>query len=221
MTRTVVAVLGALAALLVLAELVAVPVASRLLSDAAARCVRHDSFAVTEVDRPVVPRLLIGRARGVEAEASGVQVGELRIDRVAVALPEVTLPWAPGEPQVLRGEVRAALTEDDLTAFVRSLTPVPLPVSVELDDDVARIGAAGVPLTVDLTLTVAADGTVQLSPVAGDVDLLEQLGLRLTLDPGEQVDITELQAAAGQLEGVADLSVVPGLSDGTTCDEPL
>lgn len=219
--RRTVGILAALAAVLVIAELTAVPLASRLLSDAAARCIRHETFEVTEVDRPVLPRLVLGRARDVEVVATGLRVGELRVDRAELSVPEATLPWAPGEPGTLDGQLTVTLSEGDVTAFVRSLVPVPLPVTVVLDGDLIQLGALGVPLTVDLSLAVTADGTVDLAPVAGDVELLERLGLQLELDPGDQVQITELLLADGQLAGSADLRVVPGLSDGQGCDEPL
>lgn len=217
-------VLGAVAGLVVLllgAEVAAVPLASRLLSDAAARCVRHESLQVTAVDRPVLPGLVLGRATGVELEATGLRIGDLRVDRAQLALPEVTLPWAPGTAEVLEAELAATVTEEDVAELLRAVTRLPLPVIVRLEDDLAQLGARGVPLTVDLRLVVTPDGAVELSPVAGEVELLERLGLQLTLDPGEQVTITELHLADGELAGRADLEVVPGLSDGQGCEEPL
>lgn len=216
--------LGAVAGLVVLllgAEVAAVPLASRLLSDAAARCVRHDSLQVTAVDRPVLPGLVLGRATGVELEATGLRIGDLRVDRAQLTLPEVTLPWAPGEAEVLEAELAATVTEADVADLLRAATRLPLPVIVRLDDDLAQLGARGIPLTVDLRLVVTADGDVELTPVAGEVELLERLGLQLTLDPGDQVTITELRLADGELAGRADLEVVPGLSDGQGCEEPL
>ena len=221
MRRTLIGVAAGLVAVLLAAEVAAVPLASRLLSDAAARCVRHESLQVTAVDRPVIPRLALGRATGVELEATGLRIGDLRVATAGLRVPEVTLPWALGAPEVLEAQLEASLTEDDVTDFVRSLTGLPLPVVVRLQGDVAQLGARGVPLTVDLRLVVTPDGEVELSPVAGDLELLERLGLRLTLDPGDQVRITDLELAGGLLSGRADLEVVPGLSDGQVCDEPL
>ena len=221
MRRRWVGVLAGLAALLIALELAAVPIASRVLSDAAARCVRHDSLQVTAVDRPVLPRLALGRATGVELAATGLRVGELRVDRAELTVPEVTLPWAPGAAEVLEAELSATVTEADVTALLRSFSPVPLPVMVRLEDDLAQLGARGVPLSVDLRLLVTPDGQVELAPVAGEMELLERLGLQLTLDPGEQVAITDLTLADGELAGRADLEVVPGLSDGEGCEEPL
>lgn len=216
--------LGAVAglvALLVALELAAVPIASRVLSDAAARCVRHETLRVTAVDRPVLPRLALGRASGVELAATGLRIGELRVDRAELAVPEVTLPWAPGPAETLQAELSATVTEADVAELLRSLTRIPLPVVVRLEDDLAQLGARGVPLTVDLRLVVTPEGHVDLSPVAGELELLERLGLQLTLDPGDQVRITDLTLADGELAGSADLEVVPGLSDGQGCEEPL
>lgn len=218
--RWLVALAGSLVAL-VLLELAAVPLASRLLSDAAARCVRHETFAVTAVDRPVLPRLVAGRARDVEVVATGLRIGELRVDRAQVSLPEVTLPWAPGRADVLEGRISVVLTEADLTDFVRSLAPVPLPVRVEVADDRARLRAPGLPVELALTLEVTADGRIDLAPTAGDAAVLERFGLALTLDPGDEVTVTELTLEDGLLAGAADLAVVPGLSDGQGCEEPL
>jgi hypothetical protein len=220
-SRRLVAVLVSLVAVLLVAELAAVPLASRLLSDAAARCVRHESLQVTAVDRPVLPRLAIGRATGVQLEATGLRVGDLRIASAQLTMAEVTLPWAPGTADVLEAELAATVTEEDVAELLRSVTPLPLPVIVRLEDGLAQLGARGVPLSVDLRLSVTPDGQVELAPVAGELELLEQLGLQLTLDPGEQVTITDLTLADGRLDGRADLQVVPGLSDGQGCEEPL
>ncbi|MEX1162349.1 MAG: LmeA family phospholipid-binding protein [Nitriliruptor sp.] len=206
--------------LLLALELAAVPIATRVIGAVAARCVVSEHLELTAVDRPVLPRLLTGRARGVELRAEGVQAGELRIAEAHLDLPEALLPWAIGDPDPVPAVLTLRVTERDVQRALRAALPLRLPVEVTLDPDVATVGAAGVSLEVELALEVAADGTVTVRP-GGGAGFLDRLGLATSFPPSDDVHVTAIDIGDGELSGVLELAVVPGLGDGEGCAEPL
>jgi hypothetical protein len=212
---------GVVVGLLLVAEVAAVPVATRVLGSVLARCVGFDSFEVVAIDRPVVPRLLVGRASGVELAATGVTAGELRVESAALRLPEAILPWAFGDPEPEDAALDLVVTEADLQRVLRAYAPLGLPLTVQLDDGVARLGASGVPGTVDLALATTTDGGISVSPVAGDRALFERLGIAAELPPNEDARVTALALDDGRASGTVAVQVVPGVGDGDACDEPL
>jgi hypothetical protein len=213
-------VAGVLVLLLVALELAAVPVATRLMERALSRCVAYESFALTAVSRPVLPPLLVGRAREVELHATGLVAGELRIADARLHLPEAVLPWALGDPGPVGATLRLRVEEPDLEQALRAVTPLGLPVDLELRTDVASVGSAVLPVTLDLEVAVDPDGTVRLRPIRGG-ELLERFGLAPSFTPREDVRVADLRIADGEVHGVLALDVVPGVGGGGGCEEPI
>ena len=224
MRRPLAIAAGAVAVLLLVAELAAVPLTTRLVAGVLERCgVGTETFAVTAVDRPVVPRLLVGRARGVELTATGVTAGDLRVESARLRLPEAVLPWAFGDPGPTAADLDLTVTEDDLEVALRAVAPLGVPVTVALDPGVLRLGAEPLPVTVDLAVELAGDGSIRIDPVAGDVALLDRLGIdaQVDLPPSDAARLTALTLADGEVSGTVRLTVVPGVGDGRACEEPI
>jgi hypothetical protein len=219
-SRRVGIVAGVLALVLVALEVAAVPLATRVIGTVVARCVGYDTFEVTSVARPVVPRLLVGRARDVRLQASGVVAGDLRVADARLDLPDAILPWAIGSPEPSTGTLQLRLDEADVERALRQVVPFGGALEVELQPDVATLGSPVVPLTLDLEVAVDPDGTVRLRPVRGG-ELLERLGIERRFTPGDAARVTDLEIGAGELHGALDVDVVPGIGSGDACDEPL
>lgn len=210
---------GVVGMVLVLLEALAVPLATRVIGAVVARCVPYESLEVTSVARPVVPRLLLGRARDVELRATEVVVGDLRLSEVELRLPTAVLPWAVGDPEPSRGELTVGIDEADLERTVRAVSPLRLPVELDLRPGVASLGGPWLPVTVDLEVEVEPDGTVRLRPVRGGA-LLERLGIGRSFPPREELRFTTVRIEADRVRGTAEVAVVPGVGDGG-CDTPL
>ncbi|WP_052664437.1 LmeA family phospholipid-binding protein [Nitriliruptor alkaliphilus] len=209
-----------LVALVLVLELAAIPVATRIIGSVVSRCVAYDHLEVTSVARPVVPRLLVGRARDVELHATGVVAGDLRLADARLTMQQAYLPWAVGAPDVARADLDLRVDEADLERILRSVVPLGVPVEVELRPDVATLGSSVVPVTLDVEVEVGGDGTVRLRPVRGG-ELLERLGIGHSFPPGETARVTDLSIEEGALHGALALDVVPGVGTGGGCQEPL
>lgn len=203
---------------LMVLELAAVPIATRVLGAVVGRCLAYDSLEVTAVDRPVLPSLLLGRARDVELHATGVVAGELRIADARLRLPAAVLPWAVGDPEPGVGGLRLRIDEPDLEHALEAALPLRVPLELELQPGVATIGSPLVPLTLDLEVELDTDGTVRLRPVAGG-ELLDRLGIARSFPPGDAARVTALDIGDGQVRGALDVAVVPGIG-GEGCERP-
>jgi hypothetical protein len=211
---------GALVALLLVLELVAVPLAARAVGRALDRCVPHGGVTIEQVARPVLPRLLVGRARGVvlhveEAVVDGLRVAEARVDA-----PHVVLPWAPGAPRPGPATVWLRVDEAALADRLGDLAPLGIRPDVEVDDGVARLGVPSLRLQVALTLTVRADGALVLEPLGGPPGWWQRLGLARELTLPEGVHATEVALGEGAVEATLRLEELPG-GDGEGCEEPV
>lgn len=203
---------------LMVLELAAVPIATRVLGAVVGRCLTYDSLEVTAVARPVLPSLLLGRARDVDLHATGVVAGELRIAEARLRLPAAVLPWAVGDPEPGVGDLRLRIDEPDLEHALEAALPLRVPIELELQPGVATIGSPLVPLTLDLEVELDTDGTVRLRPVAGG-ELLDRLGIARSFPPGDAARVTALDIGDGQVHGALDVAVVPGIG-GEGCEGP-
>jgi hypothetical protein len=210
-----VAVVAVVVGALLLVELLAVPLGARALRSAAARCLASETLEVTDLRRPALPGLLIGRVRDVALRATGVEVGELRVAEARLRLAEVDLPWRRGDTSVQPAELELRVLEADLQRGVRDLLPVPLPLELDLRPGVAALGAPGLPVSLELTVDVEPDGTVVLRPVGG-LELLERLGLEPRFPPTDGARPTAVEIGDGEL--VAELEVAFA---GDGCERPL
>jgi hypothetical protein len=220
-SRRAAVVLGAVALLLVTLELLAVPLATRAVDRALTRCVAYDELELTRIDRPVLPRLLLGRARDVELRAEGLRVEPLRVEEVTLAVPRVFLPWAAGAgDEPVAGDLRLRVLERDLEVAVRELLPVAVPVEVALERDLVRLSAPLLPVALELRVEAEPDGAVRLTPSRGGA-LLDRLGLAPRLGPTAAVRVTEVVIDRGEVHGEVALAEVPGFGGGEGCEERI
>lgn len=211
-----------LLAALVVVEVVAPRVAERALHRALAPCVVAEEVEITELARPVVPQLLVGRARDVEVVATGVQAGELRIDRVRVALPAVPLPWGVGaDDDVPPAEVEAQVTVGDARARLEAIAPPGLEPTLGFEDGQVVIGTPRLGLDARFVPVIESD-RVSLVPAVGPPSWWTSLGLALAVDlpAGVGVDRIDVEAGRVRIAGSVDLASVGGGSGGS-CEEPI
>ncbi len=207
---------------LVVAELAAPPLAQRALHRALAPCVVAEQVEITGLTRPLIPQLLLGRARDVEVEATGVQVGDLRVDRIRVALPVVQLPWRPGTIDPLpAGRVVAEVTAADARAQLWAITPFGLQPTLRFVGGEVAIGAPGLGIEARFVPTIEP-GRVALVPAIGPPSWWTSLGLALVADLPEGVVIDRIAVGEGLVQ-VHGSVALDALDAGTPagCDEPL
>lgn len=210
-----------LIALLVVLELAAVPVATAVIGRVVARCVDYASFEVAAVDRPVVPRLLLGRARGVELRATDLAAGPFRVAEAQLHLPEAVLPWAVGgDDEVATATLTVRAEEAAVEDALAEVVPFGVPIEVELHDGFATLGSPVLPFDLDVEARVDDDGTVRLRPVRGG-ELLERIGIAASYDASATARMTALDVGEGELRAAAAFEVVPGVGGGGACEEPL
>lgn len=221
MSRRAVVAVAAVGVALVALELLAVPVATRMIDRALRQCVAYDELELTAVGRPVLPGLLVGRARDVELRASGVTIDELRLEEVELVVPDAVLPWAiAGGDEPVAGDLRLRLLERDVEQALRAALPVAVPVRVELGRDVISLSAPLLPVTLDLRLDVDADGAVLLVPSRGGA-LLDRIGLAPRFRSPPDTEVTEIVVDRGEVAGAVALADVPGFGGGEGCEEPI
>lgn len=204
---------GALLGLLVLVEVLAVPVGTRVLHRAVARCVDVETVEVRGVERPVVPGLLVGRLRDVEVGAADLRAGQLRVTEATLRADEVDLPWRLGGRQPWPARIRLRVDERDVERAVRDLAGVRL--SVDLDPGVARLRAPLLPIGLDVEIEVEPDGTIVLVPAAGG-DVLDRFGVTRRFPPTDTVRPTAVAIGDGEVTGELEVEV-----EGRGCDEPV
>jgi hypothetical protein len=220
MSHPVVIAAGLLVALLVLAELVAVPIATRVVGDAVGRCIRHGSLTIEQVQRPVVPRLLVGRAAGVVLRLEDVALDGLQVAEATVDAPRVVLPWAFGDPTPGPATVELRVEEAAVAARLADLSPLGLRPRVDLDHGVARIGVPGSRLELTLSLDVDEDGALLLQPGIGPAEWWDRLGLARRIELPADVRATAVTIDREAVTATLELDELPG-GDGEGCEQPL
>jgi hypothetical protein len=220
MTHPAVVGVALLVALLLVLEMLAVPLATRVVGNALGRCVEHGSLRIEQVTRPVVPRLLLGRAQGVVLRIEDAELEGLRVAEAVVEVPRAVLPWAIGDPGPSAATIHLRVDEADVADRLRDLTPLGIRPDVDLHDEVARVGLPGLSLELALTLEVRDDGVLVLQPRGGPSGWWERLGLarEIELPAGVRVDAVSLHEQA--LTATLQLDELPGV-DGEGCDEPV
>jgi hypothetical protein len=205
----------AVAGVLLLVELLAVPLGSRALRSAVARCVAFEDLEVTRLGRPALPGLVVGRVRDVEVRTTGVSLGELRVAEATLRTDEVDLPWRRGTSPPRPAMLEFRVGESDLEAAIRGAIPLGLPIRVDLRDGVASLGATGLPATLEVAVEVEADGTVVLRP-AGGVELLDRLGLARRFPPTDAFRPSSIVIGDGVLTAAGQVRF-----SGEGCAEPI
>jgi hypothetical protein len=205
----------AVAGVLLLVELLAVPVGARALRGAVARCVTYEDLEVTGLGRPALPGLVVGRVRDVEVRTTGVDLGELRVAEATLRIDEVDLPWRRGTSPPRPATLEFRVGEADLEAAIRGALPLAIPVRVDLRDGIASLGASGLATTLEVAVEVEADGTVVLRP-AGGVELLDRLGLARRFPPSEAFRPSSIVIGDGELTAAGQVRF-----SGEGCTEPI
>jgi hypothetical protein len=219
-TRVVaVVVTGLVLALAV--EAMAVPVAQRLVARAMGRCLAFETVAIEAVRRPVLPRLLVGRARDVELVTTGIELDGLRVERARIRSPQVVLPWAPFPPaDPPPAELELTATERDLGAWLEARAPLGLTPVVELTAGVAAVGVRALPARVRLEVAVR-DRVLRVAPVGRVPAWFTALGLDLTVELPDDVRLDHLVVEEGRLAATLAVDAVAGVDGSRGCTGPL
>lgn len=218
MRGAAIAVAGLLALALVV-EALALPIASRVLSRELSRCVAFESAAVTRVARPVTPRLVVGRARDVEVEVTGVVVAGLRVDTATLALPLAVARWAPFAPEPSdTAVVVAEVVDTDVAAFLTERAPFGLEPTVAFRPGQVRIGVAPVVVTAALRVE---DGVLRLAPGGLPPVWWQLLGLEAGLTLPSDLGVEAAALRDGVAEATLTLPVVAGVDGSPGCEGPL
>lgn len=220
MRRWLVGLAAFVVVIAVIVELAALPVATRVVGSALERCLPFDELEVETIDRPVLPRLLLGRARGVELQASGLQLDEIRVERARLELPEVGLPWALRPPPVAEATLELELAEADLQAYLAERAPFGLEPAVELTPGVATLGIEPFPVRVRLAIEVR-DRVLRVTPVEETPDWFDRLGMDLSFELPDDLELDQLEIGQGALMATLRVEVVPGIDGSSGCSGPL
>lgn len=213
---------GLVLLVLVVAELAAPWFAQRALRRALDPCVVAEQVEITEFARPVLPQLLLGRARDVEVVATGVQLGDLRVDRVTAALPVVALPWGPATVDpVPPAEVEARITAADARAGLWAVTPLGLRPTLRFEAGEVVVGAPGLGLDARFVPAVMPD-RVALVPALGPPSWWTALGLALAVELPDGVRVDRIDVGEGlvSIHGSVDVEATGGDGSGG-CEQPL
>jgi hypothetical protein len=206
--------------LLVVMELAAVPLATGAVQRALDRCLPVEDVHITSVDRPVVPRLLLGRVRGAEVEARGLELDGLRVERAAIDVPLIVLPWALDDPALDEATLELTLTETDLQAFLDDRSRFGLVPVLELTPGVASLGLDPVPARVELAVEVE-DGTLRLTPIAPVPSWFRTLDLELSFELPPDLRLDRLQIGDEVVAVSMRVDVIAGIDGSDGCAGPL
>lgn len=221
MRRALVISAASVLALLLIAELLAVPIAQRMIGSALARCLPYEQVAITSVDRPVVPRLLLGRATGVEMQAEGlVLAGELRVDEATLDVPLVILPWALGDPDPQPATLRLVLLGDDLERFLAAELPFGLRPVVELQPGVASLGVDPFPVRVEVAVAIE-DREVFIGPAGEPPDWWDRLPIPESFTLPDDLALSGLRVDDGEVTTTLVVDELPGLDGAHECGGTL
>ena len=186
------AIAAVLALVLIAAELAAPTLAHRALLRSLGACVQAEDVAITELSRPVLPQLLTGRARNAEVVATGVVLGDLRVERVEASVERLDLPWGlPRGDEDPPIELTAVITAPDARALLHAITPFGLQPTLELAAGEVVIGAPGLGLDARF-VPVVAPGEVALVPALGPPEWWTGLGLALRTDLPDGVTVASI-----------------------------
>jgi hypothetical protein len=213
---------GVVLLVLVAAELAAPWFAQRALERALAPCVVAEELEITDLARPLVPQLLLGRARDVEVEATGVMLGDLRVDHVSVVLPVVALPWGlDAADPAPAAQVEARVTATDARAQLWAVTPFGLRPTLRFEGGEVVIGAPGLGLDARLVPTVTAE-RIALVPALGPPSWWTSLGLALAVDLPDGVSVDRIDVGEGLARIHGSVAVGAGAAGSSgACDTPL
>ncbi len=220
--RSALAIAALLAVLLVAAELTAPAVAQRVLLRSLGPCVQADELVITELSRPVLPQLLTGRARDARVVATGVVLGDLRVEQVEASVTRLDLPWGlsrgDDDPPIA---VTAVITAPDARTLLHAVTPFGLQPTLELTGGEVVIGAPGLGLDARFVPVVAPD-EVALVPAIGPPQWWTGLGLALSVELPAGVTVTSIDVGEAQVLARAEVVLAELTPTGEPrCEAPV
>jgi hypothetical protein len=220
-TRVAALVLVGVLVLALAVEAAAVPVAQRLVARAMGRCLAVEAVTIAAVRRPVLPQLLLGRARDVELVATGLELDGLRVEAATIRSSQVLLPWAPFPPAAPPpAELELIATERDLGAWLEARAPFGLAPVVELTPGVAAVGVAALPARVRVEVAVR-DRVLRVAPVGQVPAWFASLGLDLAFELPDDVRLDHLVIEEGRLAATVAVDAVAGVDGSRGCAGPL
>lgn len=220
--RTGLVVAAVLTVVVLAAELAAPVLAQRALVRALGPCVEAEEVVITELSRPVLPQLLTGRARSAEVVATGVVLGELRVERVEAAVTELDLPWAllsgDDDPPI---DVTAVITAPDARFALHAITPFGLQPTLRFAGGEVIIGAPGLGLDARF-VPVVAPAEVALVPALGAPQWWTALGVALRAELPDGVTVTDIDVGEGRVRARGRVALAELTPTGQPrCEAPL
>ncbi len=217
MRRRTAAIVAAVVALLVVAELLAPPVAVRALERSLGPCLTAERIEITRLSRPVLPQVLLGRVRDAEVVATGIGLEQLRVESVVLAVPEVSLPWRLRRPDQPPASVTAVVTAADARASLTEVLPLGLTPTLRFVGGEVAVGVPGFGLEARFVPVVAPD-RVALVPAIGPPDWWVALGLSLGVDLPPGVTVTRVDVGEDRVEARAEVDLDDlEVGDGPSC----
>lgn len=201
-----------------LVELAAVPIAERVLGSALGRCLPYEQVEITSVARPVTPGLLVGRARDVEVEATGLQVQGLRLEHTRLHLPLALAPYAPFAPEPPEATLEVTLRDTDLEDFLADQVPFGLQPSVRFRPGQLRVGVPPVEVTAAVRVE---DGVLTVAPGGLPPAWWTRLGLEAEVTLPEDLRVDRVELRSGQATATVRVDVVAGVDGSPGCEGPL
>jgi hypothetical protein len=220
-TRMAALVVAGVLVLALALEAAAVPVAERLVARAMGRCLTFEAVAIEAVRRPVLPRLVVGRARDVQLTATGIELDGLRVEDARIRSAQVLLPWAPFPPAAPPpAALDLTATERDLGTWLSARAPLGLTPVLELTPGVAAIGVEPLPTRVRVEVEVR-DRVLRVAPVGRVPAWFASLGLDLAFELPDDVRLDHLVVEQGQLAATLAVDAVAGIDGSRDCAGPL
>lgn len=177
-------------------ELAATSLATRAARDAVEEYADVQQLEVTSLARPASLGVLQGEARDVRVTATGVRVGDLRIDRVDARIPVASVGFG-AEPETLTVVGDARVLEEDLERYLVARAPDLAAPTFAVTEDGVEIGDERVPFTLGAAVRIDGDGNLVLLPTIGDPRLWSSLGLELELEVPRELELQALDLQNG------------------------
>ncbi len=199
-------------------ELAATSMATRSARDAIERCADVEDVEVTSIARPAVVGFLRGEVRDVRLTATGVQAGDLRIDRVDARLPVAPAGFGSG-PETLTVVADARILEGDLERYLVARAPELASPTLRVTRDELQIGDQRVPFTFGAVVRIDGAGDLQLVPTLGDPRLWSSLGLELEIEVPRELELLSIDLQDGAVLVTARAEIHQDAESQATCPD--
>lgn len=195
--KAALATAGAVAVVLLVAELAVGTVAGRSLETEFAEAgFEAAGVELTEVGRPAVFGLVLGRLRDVEVVATDVTAGSLRMEWLTVTAEELDLGWGPGLVDPEPATVRIRVTQEDLRAAIAARLPLDIQPVLELAPGTATLGVEPIPVRLEVEAEVV-DGVLRIAPAARLPAWFASVGLDIEVPLPPELSIESMRIEDG------------------------